>query len=134
MYTVLIMSDTVQNSLKGFSRALTASIFLTGVLGLFFLFWKTIPRPKLSIKNIFILILAIGLISSALAVQLPDNSREASLYGFLVGISIFGVLGLFLISINFWSLFETTVVTIFGSMSTCLASLLLWKIYHSGSY
>jgi len=139
MLTQLIFSETVQNALKGTLRALisTAFMIVVGIVWYMFIarkfYEKYLTYPKLSFRSIFPLILAIGFIASAISVQLPKSLGEAVIYGSLVGLVVYGVLNLVVLSVyKKWSWITALVDTLYGIIVTGLASLFLYFIFFRG--
>lgn len=139
MFTQLIFSETVRNALKGTLRAVISVSFMIviGIVWYMFIarkfYEKYMTYPKPSFRSIFPLILAVGLIASAISVQLPKSLGEAVIYGSLVGLVTYSVLNLVVLSVyKRWSWITALVDVIYGIIVTGLASLFLYFIFFRG--
>lgn len=143
MYTCLVMSNGVKDSLKGTVRAFIASLCIGVIAFLWYgslrhSLYKEIPYPPLSYKSVIYLVLAIGLISSGLAVQNKNlkiekkvfgSTKESLTYSFLVGIVSFGTVGLVYASLYPLSFLPLLSHTLFGGFVCVIAAILMNKIF-----
>ena len=130
MKTRLIFFDSFENSKDGFIRGFIVFISLI----FFYLIWfkivdysSVINRKKI---NIYSAIIIWVLLSSALAVQIPSNYKEALTYSALVGLSIFGVFNTVNYTINKnWPIKIAILDTLWGIINCSIAGSILWVLY-----
>ena len=137
MYTTLVMSETVTTSLWGTARA---SVAFAVILATSALWYKVLLKnyytlyytpARLTFSRAFAGILAVGLISAALAVQLPSRISEAVLYSALIGVVIYGVVNLLLLSqYEKWDWGLVIVDVLFGTVVCVAASATVYLIFH----
>lgn len=130
MKTELIFFDSFENGLDGTKRGLVAFISLIILDLLWFNFTKKYyPITKSSI-NIYSAIFVWLLLCSALAVQVPKSFNEAIVYGFLVGLVIYGVYNFTNYSIlKDWSLKLSILDTVWGIINCVIATSLIYIIF-----
>ena len=135
MKTQLIFFDSWEESKKGTLRGLVAIITLI----LCDLIWFQILDYKkeggVTKKfNYISAFLAWLLICSAIGVQLPNNYKEAVVYGILVGLVIYGVFNATNYAINKdWSLKLTLLDTMWGMIVCGIASSSVYFFCHKNN-
>jgi len=130
------MSETVNTSIWGTIRAAVAFIYLLTLsiiwyrLIIYEKFKKKINRTVEGWRRTLAAILALGLASAALAVQLPRNAKESAIYSGLVGLVIWGFHNLLEIAESQrWSWGIGTLDTLFGTVACLSTGLILYAIF-----
>jgi len=136
MYTTLVMSENVQTSLHGALRSVVAFVYIIVISFVWYklimkkYYDKHLSKVRMNLSKILAVILALGLVSAALAVQLPKSLSEATLYGVLVGVVVFGVCNLVSVAyVKGWDWEITIVDTLFGVFVCATASMILYSIF-----
>ena len=134
MKSTLVFWDNKENSKRGTLRGL--SIFPIYII--LTLLWFFITKNSLYSKHIdnvsnYRLIISLFvtgvLIVSAVAVNNPDTTQKAIVYGALVGFVVYGISNAVLLATsNKWGYIISIIDTIWGVLSTTLISYLLYEI------
>lgn len=101
------------------------------IISLFSFLWysmigKQIPTEKNTWVGIFIIFLLLG---SAIAIQLPENSKTSITYGFMLGLLVYGIGNSMLFLSNCSTLSWSLIEMIRGTISTTLTAFLVYKIF-----
>jgi uncharacterized membrane protein len=130
------MVDTVKNSYWGTVRAMVAFIYLLTSCIIWYRFIihkrfeKKLDRSVQGWKRSIAAIIALSLVSSALAVQMPRNAKESAIYSGLVGLVIWGFHNLLLISESkTWSWGMGVLDTLFGTIACLATGLILYATF-----
>ena len=125
MKSDLIFFENPRTSAKG---TLRGAVAVAVILAANYIIWSTYTKV-IDFSIIWIPIICI-LIASAISVQRPDSIASAAVYGALVGLTIYGVLALFLLMVKGadWNIADAFITVSIGITSSALAAVLLQAV------